>query len=183
MKKVLCAVILSSLFLSMNSFAGSEGQSYFGASYHMGTYEEDGLPSADLTGLNIKGGAYIADNVAVEGRYTLGMDSDTVSVFVPGFGNVDVELELDSAISIFVKGDLPVSNAANIYGLIGFTKAELTATVLGSSYTDDDSGLSYGFGVEAAINDDMFINGEYIMYLDEDDYEYTGINIGITKLF
>ena len=169
----------------MNSFAASEGQRYFGASYHMGTYKENGVPSADLTGLNIKGGAYIADNVAVEGRFTLGMSSDTVSVFVPGFGNFDVEVELKNAISIFVKGDLPVSSTVNAYGLVGFTKGEIKATVtdLDLSVTDDDSGLSYGVGVEAAVNNDMFISGEYVMYLDEDAYKYTGINIGFTKLF
>lgn len=178
MKKIIFALILStSILVSTTSFAET-GQSYFGVGYHLGSYDETGFPKANLNGLKIKGGKYISDTVAVEGHYTLGMGSDTVTYL-----GVDVDIELKYAISAFLKADLPLSETAKIYGLLGFTKAELEASALGTTITEDDSGLSYGFGVDVNITEDILIGGEYIIYLDESNYDYTAFNIGITKLF
>ena len=183
MIKMLCVISLSSLLLSANVFSASVGENYFGASYHNGAYEEDGLSTLKPAGLSLKIGTYIADNVSLEGRFLFGLSSDDSSIFVPGFGVVDFEFELDSAISLFSKGDIPISSSVNIYGIAGFTKAEFTVTVFDTTVSDDESGFSYGFGAEIAVDSDIFIAGEYIVYIDEDTYEYSGINIGFTKLF
>jgi opacity protein-like surface antigen len=157
---------------SGGAFAGEEKQ-YVGFGYHLGSYDEDGFPGADLNGIKIKGGKYVSDNVAVEGHFLMGVGSDTV---------IGVDIELDTAISIFLKGDLPLSDTARVYGLLGYTKGELTASVPGFSISEDDSGLSFGFGVDVNLAPDLLIGGEYISYIDESDYDYTGFNLTITKL-
>ena len=159
------------------------GQSYFGVGYHMGTYDESGFPKANPTGLKIKAGKYISENLAMEGHFTLGMQSDTVKVYVPGYGNLNVDIDLKNAISLFLKADLPLAQTGKIYGLFGFTRGELEGSALGYSYSEDDSGLSYGFGIDIKVNQDMYLGGEYIMYIDESGYDYSGINLGITSSF
>lgn len=184
MKNIIYAVALGSLLISTSSLAG-QGQTYFGAGYHMGTYDESGYPNANPTALGIRGGMYFVPNVAVEGRFALGLSDDTVRVFVPGTGYVDIDLKLENAISLFVKADLPVAPTAKLYGLIGFTQAETKAKARGYpvSVSNSDSGLSYGVGVEVGVNNGIYIGAEYIMYINESDYDYTGINIGVTRVF
>lgn len=178
MKKAVGSILFgASLIMSTNSFA-SEGQTYFGADFHMGTYDETGFPKANPTGVGIKAGKYFSDNVAFEGRLLLGMGDDTVR-----FLGVDVDLELDNALSLFVKADMPLSPSANVYGLLGFTKGKLNASVGSFATSADDSGLSYGIGAEAEISESLLLSGEYIFYISENDYDYTGFNIGVKKLF
>ena len=166
--------------LMMTSMAvkSDEGVSYGGIGYHLGTYEETGLPSASPTGLELKFGTYVSDRAAFEGRLVMGMGDDSINI--SGF---DVDIELDRAISLFLKGDLPLSSTANLYGLIGFTKGKITASVPGFSFSVDDSGLSYGVGAEAELSNDVYVSGEYVFYLSEDTYDYSGFNLGLKKLF
>ena len=181
--------IVATLLISNYVFA-EEGVAYMGAGYHMGTYDESGFDEYNPTGLKLKAGKYIAENVAIEGHLIFGIGSDEKTYNIPGsiIGNpVELELEIKNAISVFVKGDMPLSNTANIYGLLGFTKAkaEVTATGPGGSISgsDDDSGLSYGFGAEVGFGNNMYVSGEYVIYISESDYDYSGFNIGISKEF
>lgn len=181
MKKFL---FLSSIFFVINSpcFADEQASAYVGGAYHMGTYEEDNIPDFELGGIELKVGKYLAPQVAVEGRFILPVADDSAEV-----DGVDIDLELKKAISFFLRGNIPLSQSANVYGLLGFTKGKLEAkaSYQGQSMTisDSDSGLSYGFGVDGEISPGLAINAEYIFYLSEDDYDYTGIVIGLTKKF
>jgi len=171
-------VIAVSFFINSMAVSANEGVKYGGVGYHLGSYEETGLSSASLTGLELKFGSYISDTVALEGRLTIGTGNDTISVF-----GIGVDIELNNALSLFLKGDIPLSPTANLYGLIGFTKGKITASVLGFSVSEDDSGLSYGIGAESKLSDDVYFSGEYVFYLSEDTYDYEGFNFGIKKLF
>ena len=162
----------------LSPMAASADNTYLGVGYHFGTYDESGFPEANLNGIKLEVGTYVAPNVAIEGHLLFGSGSDTVTYL-----GTDIDLKLKNAISVFVKGGLPLSEAANLYGLLGFTKGKLEASVLGTTFSEDDSGLSYGFGAEVAVGSNMYISGEYIMYISELDYDYTGFNIGISRRF
>ena len=69
------------------------------------------------------------------------------------------------------------------YGILGFTRYELEVdNVLGSS-SEDESDLSYGIGVNVAINDALSGNLEYMRYFDKDDVTIDGIGLGLTVRF
>lgn len=156
----------------------ANGDSYFGGGYHVGNYDETGLPSASPSALKIEYGKYITDSIALEGHFAFGMAEDTISI-----EGVDAEIEIKQAISLFVKGDLHVSKSVNFYGLAGFTSGKLEAALpgFGESISEDDSGFSYGLGLEAQTSGGIIFSAEYIMYLSEDEYDYSGINLGIAK--
>ncbi|WP_430460985.1 porin family protein [Thalassolituus sp. LLYu03] len=173
--------IITGMMLSSTSMTfADENPGYIGLGYHMGKYEESGLSDAEPSALKIEVGKYLNSNVAIEGQFLFGLGDDTVDV-----DGLDVDLELKNAISIFVKGDIDLGEKANLYGLIGFTKGKLEATIdeYDVSVSEDDSGLSYGFGIEGEVADGVSLNGEYIIYLSEDDYDYSGFNFGISKRF
>ncbi len=183
-----CAFGLSSAALAEN------GQGYFGIGYHHGSYDEIGVPEFNPGAIAFRAGKYINPAIAFEARLALGItdDSSTVNIDVPFVGNVvaDVDLELNTAISVFAKGDIAVSPFVNVYGLIGFTNAEIEVTATDvnnpanrATISEDDSGLSYGVGIEGEVGRGTYLLAEYVMFLDEDAYEYSGFNFGITKRF
>lgn len=178
MKKLVAAVCMISMGVASHASLASENQGSLGVVYHMGTYSETGIPDANLSALGIRFGKQFSENASFEAHLGIGMADDTV--YVSGF---DVDVELDNVISLFIKGDIPLSSAAKVYGLLGFTKGEITATAMGFSFSESDSGLSYGLGAEAEIGNDLSIVGDYIFYLDESEYDYAGFNIGFKKRF
>jgi opacity protein-like surface antigen len=178
MKKLV--IITGILFSSSTMVFADDNSGYFGSGYHLGKYEESGVPDAEPSALKIEVGKYLTPNIAIEGQFLFGMGDDTVQI-----EGVDVDLELKNAISIFVKGDIDLGEKANLYGLIGFTKGKLEATIDENnvSVSEDDSGLSYGFGIEGEVGSGISLSSEYIVYLSEDDYDYSGFNFGISKMF
>lgn len=178
MKNIVSPILVITSLAFSGSALAEKGQSYFGASYHIGTYDETGFPEANPTALTFKAGKYLEKNVAMEARLGLGLTDDTVTYL-----GTDIDLEVKNVLSFFVKGDLNLSESANIYGLFGFTKGKLEASTSFGLISEDDSGLSYGLGIEAKMSNDLYFSGEYILYISEDDYDYNGFNFGITKLF
>ena len=176
MKKCL---FLTAILCSSSALAAS-GDSYFGGGYHLGKYEEDSIPSASPTAIKLEYGKYFTDNIAVEGQFSFGLGDDTISA-----DGINIDLELKQAISLFVKGDLNLSETVNLYGLLGFTKGKLKASAseFDFSVTESDSGLSYGAGIELNTANGLNFSVEYLMYLSEDTYDYSGVNLGIAKKF
>jgi outer membrane immunogenic protein len=170
MKKYL---ILASLLCSSLTFAAS-GDSYFGGGIHRGDLDIDGFSTVNPNAIKLEYGYYVWDSIAIEGHFAYGFGEDTVS---------SLDFKLKQAISLFAKADLSVGENSNVYGLLGLTKGKIEVSNYSGSDSEDDSGLSYGLGFETKIQSDLVFSTEYIMYLSEDDYDYSGINIGISKLF
>ncbi len=163
-EKVLFVLIVGiSILLSTSSFAS---QSYIGFGLHSGTYYES-YAEVDMSGVKIKGGKYIADNIALEAHGIMAWGT-YYGVDLPG-----------TAIYEFLKADVPLGDSAELYGLLGFSQLSLEAL----GYTADDSALSYGFGIEGNVAKDFRIGIEWIYYINETYYDYAGFNISITKLF
>lgn len=55
--------------------------------------------------------------------------------------------------------------------------------VSGVEETGADHGVSCCLGVTAGIKPGLTVNGEFVSYLSEDDYSYSGFNFGLSKLF
>lgn len=178
MKFFLQLILVSSVLLG--SMSARADDTYLGVAYHTGSYDETGFETVSPTAIKLKAGKYVAKNVAIEGHMYFGTASDSLVYF-----GQRIDLELKNAISVFVKGDLPLSATANLYGLVGLTKGKLVVEVPSVNYADSvsDSSLSYGFGAEIAVGNDMYVSGEYIMYISESAYDYSGFNIGLSKKF
>ena len=71
-----------------------------------------------------------------------------------------------------------VISDASFYGVIGFSQGEIEGSAFGITVSEDESGLSYGFGVNIKS-----FNIEYMSYLDEDDFDATAISLGYVTQF
>jgi len=169
--------ILSLVLLGSGIFADSNNF-YIGGQYHLSKYDESGLSAANLSGLGLTFGKYIIKDVAIEGRYVTGLSGDSID-----FSGTKVDIDLDNIFSIFLKGDLSITDEFKAYGLIGHSTGKIKFKTPVISISGSDSSISYGLGAQYAIKDDISIHIEYILYLNEDNYDYKGINFGIKYLF
>ncbi|MBU0991791.1 MAG: porin family protein [Proteobacteria bacterium] len=147
---------------------------YFDVSYHLGDYDVDGGPTVSPDAIRVGIGKFFHSNLAIESQFIAGVGEDTAKA-----KGVDVDVEIKNAISIFLRGNVNLMQKANLFGLVGFTRGKLKASseILGDS-SESESGLSYGFGVDFELIEGLSFRSDYIFYFSEDDYDYTGINIG-----
>lgn len=155
------------------------GDNYGGIQYSQVNVDIDGLDDADPTALVGKLGQFVTENVAIEGRLGFGVSDDEIDVDLgPFFGEVEVEVEVNYLAGVYAVVHSDTEATATFYGLVGITQGEIELSVGGESVDDDDSGLSYGLGVNIKN-----FNLEYMSYLEEDDYDVTAISIGYVSEF
>jgi opacity protein-like surface antigen len=164
--------------LSTHTYA-EQTRGYYGIGYHMGSYENTGIPDADIGAIAFRAGGYLNQVIALEARLALGISDDTVRTSAIN----SIDIELDTALSAFIKADVPMTPFVNAYGLLGLTRGEIETSSASLTSSESETGLSYGLGIEGEINRRTSLSIEYVQLLDEDAFEYTAINVGITTRF
>ena len=170
MKKLYLAILLS--FLSFPVVAQNMGSGYATVGGGLLTFD-DGVDSIEPKQLFGRFGYDFnaSIGIGVEAGFSLIEDD---------LGGVDFDV---TTVFIFLKGALPVGNGNKIYGMIGGTNVELTATASGPfgevSISADDNDTGMGIGFEASNG--LFV--DYIIYNDNDGVDVTSVNIGFNARF
>ena len=186
MKNQLISITLagSLCLVTGNGIAATEGENYFGLQYGYGNYDEDGISETyEPTMLIGRFGRFITPVFAIEGRLGTGLDDDTHNL--PGFGDRDATLEIDSMFGIYGTAHLDIAKSSSIYGVLGVSRIEGTASlpVLELESTEKNSSVSYGVGADIGIGDRWALNVEYIRYLDKDDFDFDVGSVGASFKF
>ena len=112
--------------------------------------------------------------VAVEGRYWFGLE-DTYDIDVEGT-RLSSDISVD-AWGLYVKPMYPVTDAFDIYALLGYGSADSSISVPVAyntrvdAHTDSKDGFSWGLGVAYSFNDNVSVFIDYVnIYDDNDDY-------------
>ena len=189
----------------INPAPAQDAGGYFGAQYAMFTYSESdvtfsdplfgqvtgSVPDYDLSGIILRGGYKVNPNFAVEGRFAIPMGDDTqTATYTDSAGNflgsVQVTTELDSLFGVYALGIIPVNQAVNLYGALGWTDIGAKYSAPGVSSSESDSGISYGFGVEANF-DVASLTVEYMQYYDDTtegvDVTFDALSVGFVMPF
>lgn len=140
-------------------------------------------PSAAIAKL----GYNVVDYIAIEGRVGTGLtnDSGSISGSISHSGDsltgdLEVDAELDTLAGLYAVGRVPLGESnISLYGVLGYTYIEATVETLGYSASDQDSGASYGAGIQAQFTPTVSANLEYMSYLDKSDYDITAVGLGI----
>jgi len=166
-------------------------------------YGWQGLELEDTTGVNptfdenfgsimIDAGYKFNQYVAVEGRYWYGLSSSNDLGWTGGWGNSDITVD---SWAIYVKPMYPVTDAVNIYALLGYGSTDVDYDA-GSNATvtvDSADGFSWGLGVDYSFTENvsMFVdytsvvNAEVVNVAAFDTIEETlnNVNIGVNYKF
>lgn len=148
------------------------------------------LPSVDLDlstdGFMINAGYRFNEYIAVEGRYwaggndntNLSINYDRGSIEKAGF-DVDVD-----AWGIYVKPMYPVTEAFDIYALLGYGSATFDrSTDYGQvTYSEslDVSSFSWGLGLAYSFTENISVFADYVSVADEDIENASSLTAGIT---
>ena len=138
---------------------------------------DDGTDKISPTNLYIRGGYQFNQyfNVGLESSATV--NSDEIDS-LPG-----VEFDVD-AVTLYVRGGVPVGESVWLYGQIGRTNTELTAEYQGVEISEDDNDTMIGFGADIKLgSSNTYLALNYSRYNDNDGVDVTGLNLGIGVRF
>lgn len=138
---------------------------------------DDGTDSISPTNIYLRGGYKINQyfNVGLESSTTV--SSDQISS-VPG-----VDFDVD-AVTLYVRGGMPVTEGIWIYGQLGRTNTKLTGEALGIKVSEDDNDTMYGLGADVNLgNKNLYLALNYSMYNNNDGVDVTAFNLGLGVRF
>ena len=140
--KSIGAVILVAS-IAGNVYSAEGGDVYLGIGVGVATISESSFPDFEPTALVVRYGNFATDNFAAELRLGTGLSDDTQDS-----GGGDGTLEIDHILGVYGSYYLGTSSStARVYGILGATLVEFTATVPGFvPVSEDDSDMSWGRG-------------------------------------
>lgn len=192
MKYLVCLA----MSLAFVQAAGAQERSgaYMGFSIGSFTYEEQddelGITVVDdsASAYRIMGGYRFNDNFAVEGGWgETGDLEESFSAFVPGFGNLTLNMKGDyEVLTVRALGIVPFDKVSLIGG-VGYFDAELNATVsvtgLGSGDAEaSDDGATLVGGLEFNLQR-VDIRTELEWFDTDDDIEAWDVSVGVLFRF
>jgi hypothetical protein len=172
MDRILLVVAIALLYSSA-SLAADEGRAYDAFQFSLATYNEDGFDGAKPVIRVGQYGKLTNTNVAIEER---SIDySPAHNKSAPGKGIGLGVTPLFSTYGVYRTSSHPNNST---YLAVGFMSEELAMDEVDSSDSWDSSGFSYGFGVS-----NPSFNIEYMMSMDEGNYEISAIGLGLVSEF
>ncbi len=92
---------------------------------------------------------------------------------------VPLKAKVDRMVGAYGKYTLPLNNAFELYGRLGFISSKLKGTAGGFSTSASGSGISYGVGASYKVTPALALNVDYMDYDDLGD----GVAVGLKFSF
>ncbi|TRX57159.1 outer membrane beta-barrel protein [Thalassomonas sp. M1454] len=134
-------------------------QYYLGAMLGHSLHIEDSFEEFNVSAIGARLGYNFDKNYSVEVRYSKSIDKDDLGGY---------ERELDSLYGIYGVASYPILKKVNIYGILGYTDAEISQYNNGFNTTSDNSGPAFGGGFEFVVNKRARWVAEMIVYVDDE---------------
>jgi hypothetical protein len=170
--KILLVAAIAFLY-SSPSLAVDENQVFGGFQYSLASYHDDGVDGAKSTALAGKYRQLTNENMAIEAKSVDGWMARRSSA--PGAGIGIGVTPLFDTYGVFRTSS---SQDKSTYLALGFISDELSIDETGTSDSLDESGFLYGFGVNSSS-----FNFEYMMSVDQGNYEVSAIGMSLTSEF
>lgn len=175
--------------------AEEEGNNYFGVSGQIAKTDFDELNAMDTSGIRLSVGRDIGSDLDEEGKYdgllgieahvAFGVDliSDEAEENV-GTDIVNTTAETDIVYGLYVRGNAPISEELTVYALLGFGAAEVTIDFdNGDKVELDESGLSYGVGVQYDLDESLAFGLDWVAFDLDDEVNFQTLNAGVIYKF
>jgi len=126
----------------------------------------------------LQAGYKFNDYVALEGRYAIGTDDSTWNWYDAANPLRTQTVSADSW-NIFVKPMYPVSDAFDVYALLGYGETSFD-WAYGSTNFGDVGGFAWGLGAAYNFSDNVAV---FVDYVDQEDGDFNGAVIGSDNNF
>lgn len=138
---------------------------------------DDGTDSISPTNVYLRGGYRINQ------YFNLGLESSTTvsSDQIPSAPGVDFSVD---AVTLYVRGGLPVNESIWIYAQLGRTNTKLTGEFQGVKVSEDNNDTMYGVGAEIDLGlKSTYLALNYSAYNNNDGVDVTAFNLGVGVRF
>ena len=186
-RKTLCfvATVLISAPVAPVGFAAGDdsagGGAYIGGSIGNFSYKTGDQEKLSPKIGVVRVGVQLNPYLAIDGRYGTGLSTE----FTALLGGYD--LQIDSLYGAYLKGSIPLSSSASLYGLAGYSAISLRRNfkVLSSERVTDDS-ASFAGGVDVSLRRNLRLNMEWGRFIKVnrpiDSYQADILSIGLVWL-
>lgn len=173
MKKIVSLLALA--LLSIPAWA-ADIEHYVGLDYSWTLFENPNGTRITPSGVRVRYGQYMMPHIAVEAHFLYGTEDDNYIFGTDVGGNLNNK----HTASLFLRGD--IGTTFKLYGLVGWSYTTFEpAEIVGVQ--EEESDLSYGAGIEYRVSKNTAIDANYILYHDEDYFEYSASSVGVTYHF
>ena len=148
----------------------------------------------DYSAIMLQAGYKFNDYVAVEGRYWAGLTDNSFTITGNTFDSNA------NAWGVYVKPMYPVTDALDIYALLGYADVTVSDVQIGSRVRDFAiDGFSWGVGAAYSFTDSLAVFVDYVDFQDDDirfthtsdttdisgtfEHAFDSINLGVTYTF
>ncbi|XOZ33572.1 porin family protein [Halomonadaceae bacterium KBTZ08] len=157
----------------------TQGTTYLGAQYSRLTFSSDQLvTSATPSMVMVRGGAFLLNNIALEGRYGTGIESDKA---MAKDSNV-VQAEVSHFGSVYLTGHVPLGHRSSFYIFGGFSEFKARFERPGRQLNKTEFSGSYGAGYQINLSRKMGLNLEYNRFMEKSGHRLNGFTLG-TQLY
>ncbi len=138
---------------------------------------DDGVDELSPTNIYIRGGYKINQyfDLGIEASVTVSPDQ------IPSAPSVDFDVNIGT---IYLRAGVPVSDSVWLYGQLGSSNTELSASYAGVKASVDDNDIMMGFGAEIDLGSkSKYIALNYSIYNNNDGVDATAFNLGAGMRF
>jgi hypothetical protein len=129
--------------------------------------------------------------LALESHLAMGVTGEDVTYDStdPNIGRRETELELETIVGLYVRGDFYASEGTSMYGLLGISSAQSGSRTITAQFAGQDdivepetqSGLSYGLGFTYAYTKATSLQLEYMNVIRKNTelgFDVSGVSVG-----
>ena len=174
MRRNIIALIAAAACLAGGAASAQQTGFYGGVALSRVDVKPDGFSTYTPIAGNLVIGNQIDKMLAAEVRLGAGLSGDSMN---------NTEVKIKDYVGGYLKVFAPVSYAASLYGLLGYTSGKVEASASGVSVRHNDSDVSYGVGGSFAINRLNFVTIELARLFKGTDYTVNALSAGINMRF
>lgn len=181
----LCLGIAFLLTLSLPAIAADEEEetndAYIGADIAFVSLDVQGATYNPVTArfrMGIDLWADVRPRISVESQFGFNITDDTNAI-QDGAGTIDATLTLNYYLGLYARASLDLSSIITLYGLAGFTSAQISGDTNLLRKGDTESSLSLGIGgvVQLPFGFDGFV--EVTQLVSDDNFDALAVGFGI----
>ena len=178
-KKIALAMAVT--MLSAHALA-QENAPYFEVGYTMLDVEasSSGVTlAASPTILRFTAGTKLSEGLAIEGMYGTSLSGDSITVNGINVSSLlSTELKVKNVYGVYLKPSAKLNENLEIFGRIGYTKANYNISVAQVGISGSESSVSYGFGASYQLTKDISLSTDYMSYVS-DEADTDGITFAL----
>ncbi|MBX2826273.1 MAG: porin family protein [Gammaproteobacteria bacterium] len=170
--------LLAATFLTFSAAASADG--YFaieGSAMSLVSGADSGGSENEVSpgGLRMRLGTPISELLDLEGHLGFSFDDENDQ-----FDEISA-----SYYGAYLKAYLPVGYSSALFALGGLTSVNIDQSIGSSRFSDDRTGVSYGFGLETQLTENADLTADYMSYLRDEGLfeEITSFNFGLKLYF